>query len=270
MSKKDLVAWEEELAQEAKKAKEIEAKASTDSNRFTVKSGVLHWKGAPVPNNKMLVVIMDSVFESAYYEDEYDPENPAPPTCFAIGRDPEEMEPHETVVKADQQQSEDCEDCPHAEWGSADKGKGKACKQTRRLALIVAGTISKEKGYDVIEDEDHYNKSEVGILKLPITSVRNFSNYVSELAEGVGRPPHFVFTEISAAPHPRNQYEITFRMVEKVSMELAGVIKDRKDTSVVTIVEKPYDLEMNESKGEENGGKKGKKGKKGNKKSRKY
>src|SRR3990167_7275206 len=129
-----LINWEAELAAQAEVAAGMEASTGTGSF-FSIKGGLLSFAGSPMPNNQMAVIVLDSLMENVYYEGAYDASNPQGPKCFAFGRNEADMAPHEVTVQAGCQQSEACAGCPMNEWASAAQGRGKACKNTRRLAM---------------------------------------------------------------------------------------------------------------------------------------
>ena len=103
----------------------------------------------------MGVVILDSILENIHYDGEYDSDNVQGPDCFAFGRSDEEMAPHEAVITAGTQVHDNCVDCPSNEWGSAEKGKGKDCRNTRRIAMILAGKFDKSGEFILEEDPEH-------------------------------------------------------------------------------------------------------------------
>jgi hypothetical protein len=163
------------------------------------------------------------------------------PTCFAFHKDPEtkdEMAPHPSVFKEDcftPQHDGECKDCPMNEWGSADKGRGKACSNRRRLAIIPAGSYNrqgKSNNYDLemFDDEAHYKSAEEAYLKVPVTSGKNFDKYVRELSEEFKRPTFAVFTRIWSEPDPKSQFKLNFEMLDLVPNELMeAVFKRYKD-----------------------------------------
>lgn len=228
--------WDEELAAQAAAAAKTEESTATGSF-FSVKSGVLTFNDAPIANNQMAVVITDSIIENVCYGDDYDSENPRPPICFAFGRTEDEMRPHQVCVDAGTAVHETCHGCPNNEWGSADKGKGKACRNIRRLALVPAGTLDKNDNYT--EDMDNVGDHENAFMKLPVTSVKGYSAYVKSLAASLKRPPHGVVTHIRVVPDPKNQFKITFEALGKVENNAMGDVMRKHEEAVATI-EQPY------------------------------
>lgn len=177
-----VVKWDEELAKEAKALAATEKEAG--GRKFiTHKDGQLYFAGAEIPDNELSVVILGVVHENQYYEDTYREGEFQIPACFAFGMTEDEMEPHELAQKP---QCEGCEGCPLNEWGSADVGEGKACKNVRRFAMISSADL---------EDLEH---AEVAYLKLPVTSVKHWAAYMKKTLEKIVQKPYWgVVTKIS-------------------------------------------------------------------------
>lgn len=232
--------WDEELAKYAEAASEMEACVG-GGQFFSVRGGLLSWQNSPVPDNEMAVIIVDSVLENVYYEGRFDPEVISPPSCFAFGREESSMEPHEDVVKRGMESHESCEGCPMNEWGSADTGKGKACRNTRRLALISAGTIDGD-DVDLFEDEV-FATAELGYLKLPVTSVKGYATYVKQIAGTLRRPPFGVLTKIKVIPDDKTQFKVVFELIDKVPDDLMATIMQRRELAEKEIMF-PYSLDV--------------------------
>ena len=215
--------WDDELA---KFASEAAATEQTTGGKFlSIRGGILSYGGAAVPGNAMNVIVLDHIMENQRYGADYDSENPASPICYAFGRTAEEMAPH---ADCDEPQNGACADCPLNAWGSADKGRGKGCKNIRRLAFIA------EDGLEDIEN------AEIAFLKVPVTSVRNWSGHVQALASQLKRPPFAVVTEISVVPDPKTQFAVKFRVAEQI--EDAEVLKAllARRTAVADQIAFPY------------------------------
>jgi hypothetical protein len=152
------------------------------------------------------------------------------------------MAPHLTVVQNGTAQSKLCKDCPKNEWGSAEKGAGKACGNRRRLALLTAGKLDEKTGaFTAITDPDHYTSSAVGYLKIPPTSIAGYANFVKQLAAGTKRPPHGVFTRVKVRPHPKKQFEVSFEAIDICPNEIMTAIMARHNQEM-SLIEFPYQL----------------------------
>lgn len=240
--------WEEEMAQQAKIAAAQEANVGGGSF-FSTRAGVLSVDGQSIPNNEMAVLIIDGILENVWYPGKFDPDEMSPPACFAFGRDDEDMTPHEAVVANGTAQSKMCKGCEKNEWASSDTGRGKACSNRRRLALLPAGTFDKRTGEFTPMEGDvgsHISKTEMRYLKVPPTSIGAYAAYVKQLAAGLHRPPHTVVTRISLHPHPKKQFEIRFEAVpwgqtkdEVFPTALLGAVMERHKQER-ELIEFPY------------------------------
>lgn len=131
------------------------------------------------------VVILDFCTAHDFYEGAYDPKNIAAPICFAIGQDPKNMAPS---ANSPVPQSTNCQICPMNQFGS--DGTGKACKNSRSLALLPASND----GLDV----DH--EADIWTIDVSPTALKGFDGYVQSLARSFGSPPVGFLTEISFDP----------------------------------------------------------------------
>lgn len=191
--------YDEELAKFAQAGAAIEAPTS---NFISTRGGRLSYQGNEIPGNKMNVIIVASMMENHYYTDRFDPDNLTSPKCFAFSEDGTDMAPHELSAE---KQSETCATCPHNVFGSADVGRGKACKNIRKLGIIT------EDGLDDV------SAAELAVLKIPVTSVKEWGAYVNSLNANFSLPPFAVVTEVSVVPDPKFQFRIKFKLVGKIT-----------------------------------------------------
>lgn len=235
-----IVKWDEELAKQAEVAAGMEASAG-GGQFFSTKGGTLAWQDAPLPNNQMAVVILDSVLENVFYEGRYDPEVPQSPICFAFGRDEKTITPHAIVIENGSDQNSSCAGCPLNEFGSADIGKGKACRNTRRLAMIPAGTFNAAGKFELNEDIEHYDSTAVGFMKLPVTSVKGYASFVKQVAGALRRPPFGIVTKVKIVPDPKTQFKVVFEPIMNLPDELMTSIMKRHEEAKLAI-DFPYKL----------------------------
>lgn len=203
-----VVNWEDQLAQYAAVASASED--LTGGAFLSLKAGRLAISGQAVAGNALDCIVIASAYENAYYVGKYDPQNPAPPKCYAFGNGDDKaaedtMAPHPNVAEP---QSERCADCAHNAWGTAaDGGKGKACKNTRRLALLPASAA--DSAAKVADSAQIY-------LKLPVTSVKEWGAYVHKLAAQHKRPPFAAITTVSTTPDVKSQFKVTLATTDIV------------------------------------------------------
>ncbi len=231
-------------------------------NFLSTKGGVLTFNEQAMPGNQAVVVVVDSVRENTYYPAKFDPDLPMPPTCFAFGRNKDLMAPHPSMAsRLDyfQPQHQECAGCPMNEWGSADTGRGKACQNRRRLSLLPAGYYSPKKGsrdfdLDLFTDETAFQTGDVAYLRLPVTSVAEWSKYVNQVAASLQRPPYGVVTRVYVEPDPKSQYKVRFEMIEQVSDDLARIVMARHATEEAMPFQGYAAPEANATKGGDMGG----------------
>lgn len=236
--------WDEKLAKEADISAGQEAGAA-GGQFFSLRAGILKFDGAAMPGNQIACIIIDNVLENVYYPGAFDAENPTPPKCFAFGRvdangDLPPMTPHEIVLE---KQSELCGKCQWAQWGTkvradGSKSRGKACGETRRLAIIIAGNFVGGQFQPITKADavDHFANAKVGYMKLPVTSVKNFSGYVRSCKSAFARPPYAMYTRIWLTPNADNQFDVNFEALGKVPSELQNVIELRHEQAVEEIM----------------------------------
>lgn len=240
----EMVAWDEELAKYAAESVASEANAGSGLKSFSLKAGVLAFDDTVMAGNQMAVVVLDHVLENTYYEDAYDPDNPTPPTAYALGRD------EKTIAWSEDSDprwaGELCQDSEINQFGSADKGRGKACRNLRRLLVIPAGTINKKTGeFELIEDEEHFDEAAPAFLKIPPTSTTNWSMYVKQLNGALRKPPFAVVTLIKVVPDAKTQFKVTFEALEELPLEMMETLV-RRHKEAAELIMQPYNMEREE------------------------
>lgn len=221
-----VVSWQKKLEEEAVAGAAGEV---SQSEFVSFKAGVLTFNGQQIPGNAMEVVVLDSAFEHALYADvdvkgvtpwAYDVNNPRSPSCYAMGRVESELAPADKVQA---KQSESCSVCRFNEWGSDPAGgKGKACKNVRRLTLMDAGVLQAgEKGIAAATPV---------FAKLPVTSGKNFSAFVIQIANVTKRPPYGVIAKMSVVPDQRTQFQVKWEFVDMIPDALIPAMMAKKES----------------------------------------
>jgi hypothetical protein len=222
MSKENqLTLFEDELAKLATAS--VKAEQSGLSATFlSTKGGVLTYRGNTITGNKLQCVILSAPIERLYYDSRYDPTKIVGPRCFAIAPIATGMCPSDA---AEEKQNATCEGCSKNEWGSAaNGGKGKACRETRRLLLIPV---------DAVGSADAVAAAEVAALRPPVTSLKNYSTYVQTIATTLKRPPLAVITEIAVEADPKTQFKVTFSLVKAIDdMAVVKALMARANSEV--------------------------------------
>lgn len=212
------VNWQEQMAQEAKAV----ARAFRPvTGQISTKSGIMSYMDRPLPGNKIECIILAAIFENNLFDGKFDPRNPRNPVCYAFGQTmPDggkpEMVPHTEVQSPI---APTCRECPNSQWGSDEdspSGKGKKCKEIYKLGLVP-----------VTSAMDDSVKAEMAILRVPVTSRKNFEVFVNTAAGSLQRPSWGVIAEISLVPDQRTQFQMKFAVKEAVPEDYLGNIYPR-------------------------------------------
>jgi hypothetical protein len=173
---------------------------------ISFKGGNMSYDENLIPGNTMDVIVLDFVLENGIFREKYNPSKPASPMCYAIGRDEDALKPHE---ESEEPQHTDCATCPNNEWGSdPEGGRGKACKNTRRIAVIPADCL--KSGPEAIK------KAGMVMCKLPVTSLKNFSTFVNQAVKVMDTPPFGVVVRLSTKPHPTSLFQVHWTILDKI------------------------------------------------------
>lgn len=233
-------------AQMAALAEQYASTEHVGGDFISTKGGILTFQDEPLPGNQMAVVILDVVRERTFYATKYDAaaERNNPPICYAFGRTDEEMAPH-TSMQVDlnyfQPQNDVCASCPNNEWGSSDTGRGKACSERRRMAILPAGYYTPKRGsrdldLQLFDTTEHYENADIAYLKLPVMSVKDWARYVTQLASSLRRPPLGVVTRVYLEPDPKSQFRVKFELIEELPVELFDTVMARHEEAKNNIV----------------------------------
>lgn len=212
----EVTKWDEELAKFAQEAASVER--PTVAN-ISLRGGVMTYMDQKIPGNKLPCIIIASVMENRYFSKKFDPNKPDAPDCFAFSDTGEDMVPHELVFD---RQHETCTGCPQMEWGSAvnsPSGRGKACKETRKIAVLPSS---------VLKEPGKIDQAEMAMISIPVMSVKNWSNYVNNLSTTLQRPSWAVVTEVSVEPDPKSQFKVLFKYLEPIGDDFLSALSRRR------------------------------------------
>ena len=192
MAKNEVVDRDEALKRQIEAQQRMLGKIATAAKFISFKGGNIIIDGKAVPGAKTEVIPLAFMGERAYFPGEFDPDQRQSPLCYAYstGEEDEVMKPHKA---AKEPQNETCEGCQHNEWGSAAKGKGKACRESVRVALLPN-----------VKD---LSKAVTWHCRIPITSVPAFKEYAGELL-GLGKAMHEAVAELSVTPDVKTFFKI--------------------------------------------------------------
>ena len=204
--------WDAEMAELAKKQMQAEA-SSAGGNYVSTKGGHFSIGGNIVKGDKLHTAVVASMFVNAYYDQPYQDGVAVSPSCFAINEDEGALTPHPDCTAP---QHETCDGCPLNAFGTANVGKGKACKNQRRLALLP-----------VTDDEV---SADMLLLSVAPTSTRAWGTYVQQIGATIKRPTCGVLTEISIAPAPGKTYAtLSYAFERELTQPELAIVLPRRD-----------------------------------------
>lgn len=175
MAKTDLARIEADLAERAKTLQQ--QVGGPDTRRITVdqKNGNLLGPGGLNLGDEQRIIVIDFCTVNRYFDAPYDSNNPTPPACMAVGDIIADMRPEDGVPAP---QADLCRDCWANKWESDAKGKGKACKNSRDLAIVLA---------DELEDPDY--EPELYVVSCSPTSIKSYDAAAIKAQQLFNGPP---------------------------------------------------------------------------------
>jgi len=136
----------------------------TRNERFTFKGQLI--------GDRFTCTVVDFAQQNAYYSADFDSANIQAPDCIALSHDGDGMQPSK---ESPNRQSHYCDGCSKNAFGSAEIGRGKACKNQYRLVVIP-------------DDTKDARDVETAYLTLPPTSIKPWNEYVQALAVKLDLP----------------------------------------------------------------------------------
>lgn len=174
---KSLAAIDAEMAQDLANLKGTVGQSSGNRLSVEVKGSFTTPDGFDL-GDEIQVVVLDYMSANKFYTVAYDPNNPAPPDCYAIGKVINDMAPESDSPQA---QHTDCRTCPLNQFGSANNGKGKACQNRRLVAVLVVDP----------ENPEAHNEPDAPIYTLDLSPSNNksFDGAVNAVARALNGMP---------------------------------------------------------------------------------
>lgn len=152
---------------------------STKGKRFTFQDAVLE--------EPLQVIIVDHALTNTFYADGYDPNNPQSPACWAVGKTEGDLAPPPDL---DTRVNDACAGCPNNAFGSADTGRGKACKNGRILAVLILDADVRKITEKTIEE------ASLAYLRLSPTALKPFNGFLKRITGQLSKPLFAVVTAL--------------------------------------------------------------------------
>lgn len=156
---------------------------ATSGHKISLKGKVFTFPDGRQSRNPIDVVLLDWRIYNQYFKGAYNPTKIEKPTCFAISQTMADMKPSE---RAPVKQGADCASCALNQFGSAATGRGKACKNGRRLAVVPV---------------DADMNTPIFTIEVSPTGIKALDGYISKLAAGHGLVPIQVITTVAMNPN---------------------------------------------------------------------
>ena len=175
-----------ELANEIAAMKSQISQPSGNKIKFQA-SGDIELPDGQSLGNEIQVVVLDFISANRYYANPYNPSVISPPDCFSLGRSLNDMVPDDL---SPEKMNDKCSTCELNQFGSAANGKGKACKNTRELAVLLL---------DPNDDQAHLDPSApIYTMSLPPTAIKSFDGFVGYVMRSLGGPPIKAIVSVTA------------------------------------------------------------------------
>jgi hypothetical protein len=183
VSRTDVAALDAQWAQETDQIKQMISAPGAPKISIN-RAGKFQLPDGSELGDQIRVVVVEFISSNKYYTGVYNPQNPEPPVCFAFGKVLSDMEPS---ANAPEPQHDRCQGCDKNEFGSALTGRGKACKNTRELAVIL-------------EEDLEAEEPSIYQLSVPPTAIRSFDGFVAQCVRVIAGPPIKAIVTVKAVP----------------------------------------------------------------------
>ena len=189
----------------------------TTGSFISFKNARLKVDGQEVPNNKADVRILAVVGERSWYGEEYDADKAQVPSCYALNSD----SPHDEAMDP---QSSACATCEKNKWGSAPKGRGKACREGARVIVVPAGTA--------------LEIAPMSSAKIPVTSLTAIQSFTSRCIQA-GKLFGECITTMSVVEDKKSFFKVHFD-IKEVTNNMDLPLLMRKQAEATELAMTPY------------------------------
>ena len=185
-------------------------------SKIRLKDKTFSFPDGTLDGGPITLAIVDFVSRNHYYVGKYDPKSPALPVCFAVGKNLKDMKPS---PNSPEPQASSCADCPNNQFGS--DGRGKACKNTRYLAVLPPDNTDAT--------------TELMTLEVSPTGIKKFDALIATLANQNRNPME---VSVDVAFDERYEYDtLTFNNTQELPEEviIANFGRRAEAESILTV-----------------------------------
>lgn len=195
---------QQQIAQQLARQNAAAASLRSGGSYIGFKNAQLKVDGISIPANQLDVRVLAVLGERAYYSKDFDADAVQVPDCYAL----DTPEPH---PQAKVPQASSCAECPHNKWGSAPRGKGKACRESARVIVIPANVP--------------VATAQMYTAKVPVTSLGTVTNFSARCGQANKLMGEFV-TKLSVTEDKKTFFKVHLTPVEiTADMDMETLLK---------------------------------------------
>jgi hypothetical protein len=169
---------------------------------------------SPLTYLDLIILGQQPAVSKVYFPGEFNEDEATGPVCQSLKGDV--PDPGVSIP-----QSKTCVTCKHYGWGTGRDGRGKACQDYQRLAVLVLPTLTKKMLGAPLMDAVFF--------KVPPGSLQSLRTYGEELKHE-GYPSYAVVTRVSF--HPDKLFCLVFKGVSVLTDKEAELVKPLLDSPV--------------------------------------
>lgn len=195
---------QEQIAAQIARQNETAQGLRSSGSYIGFKNAQLKVDGISIPANELNVRVLAAISERAWYSKDFDADVVQVPDCYAL----DDTVPH---LDSANPQADNCGDCPHNKWGSAARGKGKACREAARVIVIPANVP--------------VASAQMYTAKVPVTSLATVTSFTSRCGQANKLMGEFV-TKLSVVEDKKSFFKVHLTPVEVTAeMDMAALVK---------------------------------------------
>jgi len=199
-----IMSIQEQIAQQLARQNETAAGLRSNGSYIGFKNAQLKVDGITIPANTLDVRVLAVLSERAWYSKDFDADAVQVPDCYAL----DATVPH---LASSNPQADNCGDCPHNKWGSATRGKGKACREAARVIVIPANVP--------------LASAQMYTAKVPVTSLSTVTSFTSRCGQAGKLMGEFV-TKLSVVEDKKTFFKVHLTPVEVTpEMDMPALLK---------------------------------------------
>lgn len=202
--KNAVMSIQEQIAQQIARQNETAQGLRSSGSYIGFKNAQLKVDGITIPANQLDVRVLAALSERAWYSKDFDADVVQVPDCYAL----DSAEPHDQAAKP---QAATCAECDHNKWGSATRGKGKACRESARVIVIPANVP--------------LASAQMYTAKIPVTSLSTVTSFTSRCGQANKLMGEFV-TKLSVTEDKKTFFKVHLTPTEVTpEMDMAALLK---------------------------------------------